>query len=94
MKSIDVEPIDALDEKFREVLRAHGKEFCPDCGRHLTRMDAAWNNGETDAGTGHCVLEVICAACSCEIACVHSWYPSIDHFEEFIEVLENEWDSD
>ena len=90
----EVEPVGALDEKFREVLRAHGKEFCPDCGRHLNRMDAAWNNGSTEYGTGYSVLEVMCAACSAEIVCVHSWYPHIDDFEEFIEVLEKDWDDE
>ena len=85
------EPVDELDERFRAVLRAHNAEFCPDCGRHLNRMDAAWNEAATEEGTPYSMLEVICAACSAEIACVRSWHPWIDTFEKFIEVLKDDW---
>lgn len=76
------------DETFKRILTDHGSEKCWSCGRELDRGDVAWNNASTEAGTPFAVLEIICQACDSEVMRCQTWWPAIDDFEEFVEVLE------
>ncbi|MBD1379145.1 hypothetical protein [Metabacillus arenae] len=79
-----------VDIEFSKVLKKYNKHICPNCKRGIDRGDVQWNNATTEYGTGYSVLEIICEKCYTEIVYLHSWYPTIDTFDEFVEVLDNE----
>lgn len=78
------------DISFKNILKIHDKECCQ-CGRELDRGDCSWNNAGTDAGTPYCVLNVICQQCDTEIVHVFSWWPEIEDFSDFVDILERSW---
>lgn len=90
-KSFDKWTDEEADAEFARVLAEHDASLCPSCGRQLDRGDVAWNNSGTEAGTPYSVLEIICQNCAREIVCIHSWYPEIEDFNEFVDVLERDW---
>ena len=78
------------DQKFAELLTLHGMERCPACGKVVDRADVAWNNQDTEAGTPYATIEIICLKCGTSIAHLDTWYPSIDSFDELVDILEDE----
>ncbi len=81
--------VDSDDAKLTEILGSHNLAICK-CGKQIDRVDVAWNNADTSAGTPCCSLEIICQACGDSILHMNSWYPEIESFNEFVEVLESE----
>ncbi len=81
--------IDSDDTKLAEILARHNLAICK-CGKQIDRVDVAWNNAETESGTSCCSLEIICQACGDSVLHMNSWWPWIDSFNEFVEVLEGE----
>lgn len=84
-------PKEQADEDLENILKKHGKEFCPKCNRKIDRGDVAWNEGSTEAGTPYSVLEIACLQCGTEIAHKYSW-SWVESFDDFICALEEEWD--
>lgn len=85
------EVIEPVDERFREVMDAHGALICKGCGRELDRGDVAWNTGSTEVGTPFSVIEIICQGCNTEAAQVSSWTFDLDSFESVVSVLAEDW---
>lgn len=74
-----------------DVLSCHNAVRCPSCAREIDRGDIAWNSGETEAGTGYSMVEIICQGCDTEIVHIDSWFPGIDDFADVIYVLDADW---
>lgn len=75
------------NKKFKRILERNNLLFC-ECGKEIGREDVMWNNGCTEVGTPFAIIEVICTKCQKEITRVSTWWPSIDNFEELVDVLE------
>lgn len=82
---------EALLEALKEILRQHDAEFCSSCGHEIGFGDIAWNNGNTEYGTGYSMIEIQCVGCDHEIAHVESWYPLIEEQSELVYVLGKDW---
>ncbi len=81
--------MDSDDTKLTEILARNNLAICK-CGKQIDRVDVAWNNADTESGTSCCSLEIICQVCGNSILHMNAWYPEIESFNEFVEVLEHE----
>lgn len=77
------------DTYLTETLARYGLAECKSCGRVFDRGDVAWSNGQTEAGTPHATLEIICTACSTEALCIWAW-AEIESLDDFVDVLDTE----
>lgn len=80
------------DAELHSILLEHHADRCNNCGREIDRGDVAWNGGSTEAGTPWSVLQITCQNCDTQIIHIDSWYPGIDSFSEFVDVLRDKWE--
>jgi hypothetical protein len=74
-------------KSLSQILKKHEKDTCSECDREIVKEDCSWTNGETEWGTPHSTLSIDCI-CGENILFIATWWPSIDSFDEFLDVLE------
>jgi hypothetical protein len=73
----------------KKVLKKHGLEHCPSCGKKIDEGDISWNSGSTEAGSPCSRLMITCQGCDVELVNIWVWTPVKD-MKEFFEVLDSE----
>lgn len=80
------------NKELVRILLEHDARRCKECGHRIGWGDIAWNNGQTEAGTGHSSVEIQCSVCQTEIVYFHSWYPEIEDREDLLYVMGKDWE--
>lgn len=79
------------NKELVRLLLEHNARRCK-CGHRIGWGDIAWNNGNTEAGTGYSMVVIQCEACQAGIAKINSWYPEIEDRDDLLYVLGKDWE--
>jgi hypothetical protein len=81
-----------MSKTLEEILDEHEKRFCSNCKREITIKNISYYNQETEFGTPHCMIEIICE-CGKLIQRLCSWWPAIENNDELLYVLDSDWEA-